>query len=149
MSDIIKINGTQSENIVKIDGVNKNSIVKVSGRTIAQSASKWIIGAGNGQIWRSTIPDAGYSDETNSGNWAQVADIGADQSKALAIGEDGSGNKRWAVHRTVSGQEVAYVNDGSEVADPTSSQGSWTKVALANAHTSANGGPSLAYGNGI
>ena len=99
---ITKVSGVNEADIEKIDGVTKGSITKLSGATMGGGApavaSKWLVGAGNGQIWRSTIANAGYGDETNSGNWSKIADLGSSQSKAIAFGEDSAGNKRWAVH---------------------------------------------------
>jgi len=142
----IKFNGAQIENISSIDGVDPDNISRLSGISGAE-AGKWIIGAGSGQIWRSTIPDAGYSNATNSENWAKIADLGTSQTKSIAVGEDNSGNKRWVAHRAAGGGEIAYVNDGQEVASPVTSAGNWTTVNLSNDHVAANGGPSIAWGN--
>ena len=158
MADIDKVSGVARGDIDKVSGVSKANISKIAGAGSGTwVASKWIIGGGNGKMFRSTISDAGYSTDTATTNWYQIADLGAQPNKSIAVGQNVSGDKRWVVHTSGDGttdkEEVAYVDDDSEVADPVTGNTTdgggtivWTKVALTNNNASANGGPSIAWG---
>ena len=103
-------------------------------------------------MFRSTLADAGYSTDAASTNWYQIADIGSTQSKSIAIGQDSLGNKIWVTHTAATGAEVMMATDGQEVASPVTGNtngGSvvWESENLSNNHITANGGPSIAWGN--
>ena len=138
MPDYTKILGVSSSDIVKIDGVSIGNVAKVSGMSAPLSgpptATKWIVGATNGRMYKTTVANAGSG-------WSLMCDLGAGNGKSIAIGQDNSGNKRWAVHRSTTGAEISVVNDGNE-----DTAGNWTDLNLNN-HVGADGGPSVAWGN--
>jgi hypothetical protein len=138
MADYTKIDGVLSSDIVKVSGVSAGNIAKVSGLTKPAGgpavATKWIVGATNGRMYKTTVANAGSS-------WSLMCDLGAGNGKSIAIGQDNSGNKRWAVHRSTTGAEISVVNDGNE-----DTAGNWSDLNLNN-HVGADGGPSVAWGN--
>ena len=138
MPDIVKINGVTEDGIAKIDGVETANIVKVSGATYpvhGDGATKWIVGATNGKVYKTSASDA-------SDGWSEIVDLGAGNGKGIAIGEDNSGNKRWVLHRSTTAEEIAYVNDGDE-----DTLANWTEINMSNNHVAVDGGPSVAWGN--
>jgi hypothetical protein len=139
MPDIVKINAVEERDIAKLNAVDSANIVKVIGATKPApggvTATKWIAGAINGKVMKSTDADAG-------GNWAQIVDLGSGHGKGITIGEDASANKRWVLHRANTSEEISYVNDGLE-----DDSANWTEVNLDNNHVAVNGGPSIAWGN--
>lgn len=139
MPDIVKINAVSEGSIAKLNAVDSADIVKVIGATKpppgGATATKWIAGAINGKVMKSTDADAG-------GNWAEIVDLGSGHGKGITIGQDASGNKRWVLHRANSSEEISYVNDGLE-----DDINNWTEINLSNNHVSVNGGPNIAWGN--
>ena len=138
MPNISKVSGVAGADIDSVTGVAATNISKVSGVTKAAgaaTATKWLAGATNGKVFKSAVANAGSG-------WAELVDLGGGNGKSITIGQDSLGNKRWVLHRTSNTEEIAYVNDGLE-----GTAGNWTEVDLSNSHTSADGGPNVAWGN--
>ena len=138
MADYSKINGVAEANISKVDGVAKANISKVLGASKPSgttTATKWIVGSTNGKVYKSATSDAGSG-------WTEIVDLGAGNGKGIAIGQDNVGNKRWVLHRSTTGEEIAYVNDGLE-----DTLANWTEINMSNNHIAVDGGPSVAWGN--
>ena len=138
MADISKVSGVAAADIDSVAGVGAANISKVSGVTKsagAATATKWLVGATNGKVFKSAVANAGSG-------WAELVDLGGGNGKSITIGQDSLGNKRWVLHRTSNTEEIAYVTDGLE-----GTAGNWTEVNLSNNHLSVDGGPNVAWGN--
>ena len=139
MADYTKISGVADSDIGKVSGVAEDDIGKVSNLSKssggeAPTATKWICGSTNGRMYKTTVSNAGSG-------WSLMCDLGGGNGKSIAIGQDNSGNKRWAVHRSTTGAEISVVNNGNE-----DTASNWTDLNLNN-HVGADGGPSVVWGN--
>jgi len=142
MPDISKINNAAIGDVSKIDGVAKADISKYGDATVpagTEQATRWFMGTTSGKIFESN------SATFASGSVSQLVDFGGDQFTSLAIGQDGSGNKRWCLYNKAAGVDIRYGNNSGTLGDSTQ----WTSVAWDDAHQAqTNGGPAIAWGNG-
>jgi len=138
MADYAKVSGINAANVTKCNSAERPAVAKISGASspnIAQ-ASKWIVGANSGKVWKTTATNASYS-------WSEIADWGHEAIHGVAIGEDAAGDKRWFIHKQQAIEDVAYCADGSE-----DDIGNWTAINVDHQLTPVNGNTSICWGNG-
>jgi|LWDU01.1.fsa_nt_gi hypothetical protein len=145
MADYTKIDGVASADIAKVSGVSAGDIAKVVGLTNPgeveegpPTASRWIVGATGGKLFSTTVSDA-------SSGWAELVDLGSNSYKDCAIGEDNSGNLRWAFQKSGITNEIEYANDSLDLTDINN----WSQVDFDPSYKAVDGGPALAWGNNV
>ena len=131
-----KVNNTTADNLAKVNNVAKANIANVCGSAApASGASLWTIGAENGGM-----ATAAASDLNAWTGYLISGAAGADDYIRMAYGKDGNGDPLWVCTCKNDAGEF-YTND-----DPTSGQGSWTKIDTVDLDENLLG---VAWGNDV
>jgi len=138
-----KINGIAWTSAAKVDDIAVAAISKIDGSTVpagTETASRWMVASNSGKICSTDTSDA-------SGGWSEIIDLGNMGLLNVAIGEDGSGNKRWVLQGDAGYlAEIWYANNSLDLTDI----GNWSSVTHTDNNIAADqGGPGVAWGNDV